>query len=190
MSENFDQSQKEILSIENIKCDLVKSNGKKNTKKFVIIAVVFFVLAIVFAVFAIKKSANNRLECALWFLSASSLTVTFSCVTTIISSFVKSNKPLVVKDKLIEVGTRDKKFMGVKVFPKYVFTFVEHGEFVFDAQQHVDELYLWSNTQKMPAEKLFNDSEPGDEFYLVISKWDYQKPLCVYNKKHFEMEEN
>lgn len=190
MSENFDQSQKEMLTIENIKCDLVKSNGKKNTKKFVIIAAAFFVLAIIFAILAIDKSANNRLECALWFLAASSLTVTFSCAVTLITSFIRSNNPIVVVDKLIATQTKDKRCMGVKVFPKYVFTFEEHGEFVFDAQKYVDDIYLWSKTNKMPAEKLFNESEIGDEFYLVISKWDYEKPLCVYNKKHFEMQEN
>lgn len=190
MSENFDQSQKEILTTENIKCDLVKSNGKKNTKKFVIIAGAFFVLAVILAVLAIDKSANNRLECALWFLSASSLTVTFSCVITIVASYVRSNQPLVIVDKLVSISTRDKNFMGVKVFPKYVFTFEEHGEFVLDAQKYVDDIYLWSKTNKMPAEKLFNESEAGDEFYLVISKWDYEKPIWVYNKKHFEMQED
>ncbi len=64
----------------------------------------------------------------------------------------------------------------------YHLTFSGYGEYVVP-----QENYSWSQNFSMTAKGVYNYSDYGDEFYLVLSKPNTGKILLVYNTKMFDL---
>lgn len=67
----------------------------------------------------------------------------------------------------------------------YLIYFVKYGR--HNLIQNKSEYYKWLNWG-LRSQQLYNSTEIGDEFYLVVTKKN--RILQIYNKKYFELEDN
>ena len=65
----------------------------------------------------------------------------------------------------------------------YRLFFMKYGEYQIPKKQN----YRWSNTYKMSAKEVFNNSVNGDKCYLILI--DNQKIVMAYNTKFFELKD-
>ena len=98
---------------------------------------------------------------------------------------IKRGQFLIVTEKL--TGKRERYKMGRNfnlMHPvDYFLTFNSGKEFqIFNMDN-----YKWSKNFCMPEKSFFRSSNVGDEFYIITLNG--VKPLCVYNKKFFELNE-
>ena len=91
------------------------------------------------------------------------------------------NVERIVKDKIVSKETRRYNRMRKRGY--FRLRFSNYGVYMIP-----DESYSWSSMFRMLHKKVYESSDYGDEFYLVLSKPNNGKILFVYNTKMFEME--
>ena len=177
-----DVMQKEILTIKNIKKD-IHQVIKDSYIRLVIFSAFFLVMLVLFLVIP-----NSNLLFFLYklFFCFGVLVFLLLLITQIkdLAMLYKNlkNKNSIVKDKLISAEIQED-FYGKAYVKTYHLNFSGYGEYVIHAEN-----YKWSSTFSMSAEGVYNYSDSGDEFYLLLSKPHTGKILFAYNTKMFEME--
>lgn len=176
--------KKEKLTIDNIKKDLIVEL-KECCKELVGMAVAFIIVLLL--VLICSNSLNTLKAIFLWLLcccgEAALLVLIVKQIkkATVLYKNLKNNNAIVI-DKLIYSETKLKRHGRITV-TYYYLCFSQYGKF-----QMPDENYKWSSTFSMSAEGVYNYSNNGDEFYLVLSKPHTGKILFAYNTKMFELE--
>lgn len=175
--------QKEILTIQNIKKD-IHNEIKDSYIRLAVCTAFFMVMLVLFLVIP-----NSNLLFLLYKLFFGFGALVFLLLLIIqIKDFAMlcknfKSKNCIVKDKLISAEIQDD-FYGKAYVKTYHLNFSGYGEYVIQADN-----YRWSSIFSMSAEGVYNYSNSGDEFYLVLSKPHTGKILFVYNTKLFEFAE-
>ena len=174
--------QKEILTIDSIKKD-IHNEIKDSYIRLAIFSAFFLVMLVIFL--AIPDSNVLFLIYKLFF--GFGVLVFLLLLTTQIIDLAMlyknlKNKKCIVKDKLISAEIQEDLY-GKAYVKTYHLNFSGYGEYVIHAEN-----YKWSSIFSMSAEGVYNYSDSGDEFYLVLSKPHTGKILFAYNTKMFEME--
>lgn len=87
----------------------------------------------------------------------------------------------VEKDKLVNVIIEERTARH-RIINIYHLHFLHYGEYIVP-----DENYKWSSEFSTSDRGIYNYSNIGDEFYLVLSKPYRRKILYAYNSKMFEL---
>ena len=175
--------QKEILTIQNIKKD-IHNEIKDSYIRLAIFSAFFLVMLVLFLVI---PNLNLLFLLFKLFFVFGVLVFLLLLITqikdlTMLYKNLKSKK-CVVKDKLISAEIQED-FYGKAYVKTYHLNFSGYGEYVIKADN-----YKWSSSFSMSAEGVYNYSNIGDEFYLVLSKPHTGKILFVYNTKMFKFAE-
>ncbi len=185
MCKNPNKITKEEITAKQIKSDL-----KGKTKTLIAVAVVFFVIAVIILCFVIFRKFSNIIRCALWFASLMAFSVTFATAIAALCSYNRHKNITIVTDKLVEQAVEKKKFLRIPKEPKFKFVFENCGEYIIPEQLYGDNNYNWSKEYTISNTELYETSSIGDEFYIVKSLGKKAKILLIYNKKHFELEQD
>ena len=168
--------QKEKLTIQNIKTDL-KELLKDRYIELIEITLVFllFVAVLFWIPILFYKVAFGCFAAIMLCL------VVFQILDIIELHKAFHNVERIVKDKIVSKETRRYNRMRKRGY--FRLRFSNYGVYMIP-----DESYSWSSMFRMLHKKVYESSDYGDEFYLVLSKPNNGKILFVYNTKMFEME--
>ncbi len=183
---------KEKLTIDNMKQDL-----KESIKTKYIFAVLFFLLfcGLCWLCTAILKVGGLFVFYGIVFgLSTVAAAVTSVSMILDIIKYTKMLKAelVIVKDKLVGCEVKDhyrkarKRWRHYKTYHLY---FSGYGEYEIGGVQVNGTHYKWSKLYCLSHESVYNRSDCGDEFYLVLTKPHTGKIALVYNTKMFELVE-
>ena len=158
----------ELLTTKKIKRDL-----SAKARPFLIIAAMFIIATVVFAIAAIKRQVNNRIECVFWFCSLLMFCAFLSCLFGALYYLSNRKKTIVVTDKLATFDVID----GKKV--QYVLDFCENGQCTVKEKKKTTD----------DSVGMYDDVAVDEEFYLVIAKGKKPEIILAYRKSRFELEE-
>lgn len=94
------------------------------------------------------------------------------------------NKKCIVKDRLIRTEEHTT-YVGKRMVIEYRLIFSCYGEYTIP-----DDNYKWSRLYSMSNRGIYDCSDSGDEFYLVLSKPHTGNILLAYNTKQFDMDDS
>jgi len=177
--------QKDKLTLKNIKQDL-RSELKSTTKRLILFGVLFavgLVLTIVSLVALKDEAVFIRYVIESGVLSALSLYLVVKEAVKLNNLYkIFHSTDCIVKDKLVGMEIEEH-YQGIGFMQEiYHLTFSGYGEYIIP-----QENYSWSQNFSMTAKGVYNYSDYGDEFYLVLSKPHTGKILFVYNTKMFDL---
>lgn len=180
--------QKETLTLDKIIYDYKKEFF--SSIKIVLIMPFIFILLIAFLIYLFSCLENKNLVLEILMISPPTFFL-FLCLAVLWDSYkdykvVKKQLFKIVIDKLI--GSDEKKtYIGSPFIASfshpYILVFASYGEYCIPPKNHRS-----SNLYNMNDKAVFNYSDIGDTFYLVITKKG--KILLAYNTKLFELENN
>lgn len=169
--------KKEKLTIQNIKTDLRKLLKNRYIELIEITLVFLLVVAVLFWIPLFFCKA------AFGFCAAVMLCLMVLQVLDIIKlKKVFHNTDCIFKDKMVSKEKR--RYNRIRDRGYYRLHFSCYGTYMIP-----DESYSWSTMFSMLHKKVYESSDYGDEFYLVLSKQHKGEILFAYNTKMFEFEQ-
>ena len=171
--------QKEQLTIEKIKFDLKKLLKDRCIELVELTFVVFLFLAILLWIpisLLFYKIASGCFAAVMLCL------VVFQVLDIIKLHKVFDNTDCIVKDKMVSKEIR--RYMRIRNRGYFRLHFSSYGTYMIP-----DKSYSWSSMFSMLHKKVYESSNYGDEFYLVLLKQRKGEILFAYNAKMFEFEE-
>ncbi len=168
--------QKEKLTIEKIMIDLKKLLKERYIELVELAFVVFLFLAISFLIpiFFCKIAFGC-------FAAIMLCLVVFQVLDIAKLHKAFHNADCIVKDKMISKEIR--RYRRIRNRGYFRLHFSNYGVYMIP-----DESYSWSSMFFMLHKKVYESSDYGDEFYLVLSKPHTGKIVFAYNTKMFEFE--
>ena len=209
----MEENRKEILTREKIKNELLKIY-KYNISLRMLLTLVFSLLPLLilvcvkFPIYDINDGISTvAISVSYILLSLLLIYLVWSSIKFLcLISKINSNQFEILLDKL--VNKQESKYYKhqcahygyeqVNYVPNYrkprvsIFAFENWQFFVLSFQKFqkflipVGKLYRWSDKFRMEDWAVYRWADIGDEFYVVTAK---NKPLYVYNTKHFELKD-
>ena len=173
--------KKEQLTEENIKSDIQKRIKDAFVQLLIDLSVYLLILVSV----CICKSNLPPFYYIFLFMSILIFISNVLIVVDIVKWYiVLKNDIIIVNDVLVD---KKEEFIwgGTNRSAFYKLCFYTHATYTLPLKN-----YLWSDNCCMSDERIYELSDCGDGFYLVVFNKNKQKPLLVYNKRFFEFKEN
>lgn len=178
----------DILTIPKIKKDY-KSLLFHNIKTILIIPIMLLLLiALIIYLFCNLERSTIFIVLEILIISPA-VFGTYICLSIILESYkdynnIKNEKFKIVTDKLID-SQEESVFVGsafaASFSRPYTLEFSSYGQYYILSGEN----YVSSNLYSMGAKEVFNCSNIGDNFYLVID--NKERILLAYNTKLFEL---
>ena len=172
-----DDMQKEKLTIQNIQTDLRKLLKDRYVELIEIALVLLFFVAVLLWVPVVFYKVVFGCFAAIMLCL-----VVFQVLDIIKLHKVFDNTDCIVKDKMVSKEIR--RYMRIRNRGYFRLHFSSYGTYMIP-----DESYSWSSMFSMLHKKVYESSNYGDEFYLVLLKQHKGEILFAYNTKMFEFEE-
>ena len=174
--------KKETLTKKNIMIDLKKALNKSIGSFILALILMFFSLLIVNLAFSIRDLGD-----LIWggiFILLSSAIIIITAIDLYRHLYAYRNKLNIQHERLVEVKINEHYTGGFIPFRQHHnLIFARYGKYYIPKDN-----YTWSNEFHMDVKGVYNYSNIGDEYYLILSK--DKKILLAYNMKLFELKED
>jgi len=169
--------RKEKLTIQDIKTDLQRLMKDRYMELIEITLVLLLFVAVSFWVPVVFLKLGFACFAAIMLCL-----VVFQILDVIKLHKAFRNTDYIVKDKMASKEIR--RYNRVRNRGYYRLYFLNYGAYMVP-----DENYRWSELFSMLPKGVYDSSDYGDEFYLVLSKRDKGEIIFAYNTKMFHFEE-
>ncbi|MBR6503322.1 MAG: hypothetical protein IKT42_07790 [Clostridia bacterium] len=187
------KSEKEKLTLKNIEYDIRTLTMRD--LKCVVIALLFGILT-VWLIGILDSEVDGDISSSVMgivILSTSFAVYAFTLIKVIIRCInqlvcIKNKTYIITTDVVVDLKSGTGQIVSSSAWGQLLYkpfrVYFSQNKRVYKIPD--DENYKWSENNKMFECSVFNSSNIGDEFYLVIIK--NKRIICAYNKKLFELE--
>ena len=186
-----EENRKEKLTLSNIEGDMKNLSIREIISVFVVSLLMILVILVLMVLDSATEGAISSDAFGVVVLTV----LLFALFSLLVFILIKSiNRLISIKKKTYIIETdrliNSKSGTGQIVSSNFRTAFYKPFRLYFSQKNRVFKIpeginYKWSEKHHMYEYSVFNSSNVGDEFYLVIIK---NKIICAYNKKLFEME--